>query len=36
MLTVLVNHGRGDLDHSAIVTYIEDMSSTWSVADSSR
>jgi 2-hydroxy-3-oxopropionate reductase len=32
MLTVLVNHGHGDLDHSAIVTYIEDQSATWSAA----
>jgi hypothetical protein len=32
MLTALVNHGKGDLDHSAIVTYIEDMSSIWSAA----
>ena len=32
MLTSLVNHGKGDLDNSAIVTYIEDMSSTGSAA----
>ena len=32
MLVALVNHGSGDLDHSAIVTYIEDMASCWSDA----
>jgi 2-hydroxy-3-oxopropionate reductase len=26
MLIALMNHGKGDLDHSAIVTFIEDMS----------
>ena len=27
MLIALMNHGKGDLDHSAIVTFIEEMSS---------
>ncbi|HZT29007.1 MAG TPA: 2-hydroxy-3-oxopropionate reductase [Bryobacteraceae bacterium] len=28
MLMALMNHGRGDLDHSAIVTFLEDMAKT--------
>ena len=32
MLIAMTNHGQGDLDHSAIVTYIEELSTVYSSA----